>query len=427
MSLILNLRLISILIIISFFVGIAQATVIPPTYINESETEWDTTTSPKTTSNFTVQTGDILVAYVICADPFVFDVSGGGLTWTIIKNSTAAGYTSSYIWIANATSNVSMNVVFTQSGIPAKIFGGNILVFRGSTGVGNSTISQITDAAPILNITTTQINSTIIVTNGDWAAIDGASRTWRNTTGTINETSYYSSPGISYTIYGGYHNDSGAVGVKTVGLSTPGAQTYTIIAVEILGTTVLENSYIPPSPISLTNTTGEYWVNHSWSAGSGNITDSYNVSVNGIWNNGSTLTYNNSSVGVGHWSNISIYAYNLSNTGTLNSTPVSMNTQAPFEDQVLVYNTGWQYLLINDTTTMSADGTAFGASWLAYWNSTSQKFELYKTGWPYHQSLSLAKGAGIMAIFDTNKTINTTANASYNWTLKQSLNLVGIE
>jgi len=49
-------------------------------------------------------------------------------------------------------------------------------------------------------------------------------------------------------------------------------------------------NYIPPDPINLQNTTGSYWVNYTWSAGTGNATDSYNVSLNGTWDNETAIT-----------------------------------------------------------------------------------------------------------------------------------------
>src|SRR3989304_348227 len=95
-------------------------------------------------------------------------------------------------------------------------------------------------------------------------------------------------------------------------------------------TTVTDNDHIyPPAPINLTNTTGNFWINYTWQAGSGNITNSYNVSQNGTWTNSSSNLYFNASVGAHNWSNISVYAFNNSGNGTLNQTPVSQNTQVP--------------------------------------------------------------------------------------------------
>ena len=64
------------------------------------------------------------------------------------------------------------------------------------------------------------------------------------------------------------------------------------------------------NPVSLTNTTGNFYVNYSWAAGSGSNTDSFNVSQNGTWVNGSVATFNNSSVGAHGYSEIVVYAWN---------------------------------------------------------------------------------------------------------------------
>ncbi len=87
--------------------------------------------------------------------------------------------------------------------------------------------------------------------------------------------------------------------------------------------------YIPPTPTNLANTTGNFWVNYTWQTGLGNTTNSFNVSQNGTWTNGSSALFMNVSVSPHGWSNTSVYAYNSSGTGTLNQTPISMNTQVP--------------------------------------------------------------------------------------------------
>ncbi|MDL5503407.1 MAG: hypothetical protein QSU88_09340, partial [Candidatus Methanoperedens sp.] len=97
--------------------------------------------------------------------------------------------------------------------------------------------------------------------------------------------------------------------------------------ITITVTIALPVNYTPPSPVNLTSTQGNFWINHTWEPGAVNITDSYYVNVNGNWINGTTANYNNTTVGPHGWSNITVYAYNNSGTGTLNTTPVSDNIQ----------------------------------------------------------------------------------------------------
>ena len=86
---------------------------------------------------------------------------------------------------------------------------------------------------------------------------------------------------------------------------------------------------LPPNPTSLANTTGNFWVNYTWSPGSGNVTDSYNVSYNGTWDNSSSNAYRNESVGAHGYLNIIVYAYNSSGTGTLSAGYITDNVTIP--------------------------------------------------------------------------------------------------
>ena len=87
--------------------------------------------------------------------------------------------------------------------------------------------------------------------------------------------------------------------------------------------TVSAGNFIPPTPINLANTTGNFWINYTWEAGSGNITNIYNRSVtraNALWWENNTDNYSFIWVQRGTWTNISVYAYNSSGSGVLNQT-----------------------------------------------------------------------------------------------------------
>ena len=85
--------------------------------------------------------------------------------------------------------------------------------------------------------------------------------------------------------------------------------------------------YTPGDPTNLQNTTGEYWVNYTWDAGAGNGSDSFNISWNGSWTNGSTNTYMNQTVPAGGWANITVWAFNSTNIGSLSGGSVSDQVQ----------------------------------------------------------------------------------------------------
>ena len=91
---------------------------------------------------------------------------------------------------------------------------------------------------------------------------------------------------------------------------------------------MLDIDFAVPAPMNLQNTTGNYWVNYTWTAGTGTVTDGYNVSMNKEWHNG-TETFLNSSVGAGNWSNITVWAWNATGNGNMSVGNVSDNVQAP--------------------------------------------------------------------------------------------------
>ena len=108
-----------------------------------------------------------------------------------------------------------------------------------------------------------------------------------------------------------------------------------ITAMVLVAVAMFANANIPPAPAGLNNDTGNYWVNYTWSKELGdpvddnvNVTDSFNVSMNGTWYNG-TATFLNKSVGPGGWANITVWAYNATGNGNMSVGNVSDYVQAP--------------------------------------------------------------------------------------------------
>ena len=212
-------------------------TITAPTFVGEHEvSSWTTTTGTvKQTSSFSVTAGDLLVAYGGTADDPVTEAvssSGVSLTWTLRQSSTATGFAPSYVWTAVAPSSGSVTVRFTRTGNYGS-YGGDVLQFRNSAGVGASAITTGT-GTPSLGITTTTDHSALVVYSSDWSAVNGSSRTWLTSAGTFSEQTYFTTSG-DMTGYGGYFGDVGTAGSKTVGLSAPSGQTYTTLALEVKG------------------------------------------------------------------------------------------------------------------------------------------------------------------------------------------------
>lgn len=206
--------------------------------IEEIETVWNTTTTPKTSASFDVVAGDLLVVVGHKRDGASFlntpTNTGTAFTWTL-QQSVEIGTTEHklYIWTAPATVTQSMTVSVTQSAANDG-WGFSKFTFRYSGGVGASVkTSSLGSGAPSIDITTTRPGSAVIVFNSDNAAVDGASRTWRANAGTLTETTYFR-VAAQEGLYIGYHADAGVIGTYAVGLTAPTGQSYHMIALEIL-------------------------------------------------------------------------------------------------------------------------------------------------------------------------------------------------
>jgi hypothetical protein len=209
--------------------------VMPPVFVQEAETAaWNSSPATKSTSSFSVKAGDVLVAYAGQENGAgSMTISGGSLTWTKNQEFNGdGGNCSATIWTAVVDTDKTMSVTFGSS--TSVHYGGNVLTFRRSEGLGSSNKAQDDDVLPSVNITTTKANSAIAVFSCDWNATDGASRAWKNNAGAFTELSYNFEANI-YTIYGGYHANAGAAGTYAVGLNAPNSQKFSIVAMEIKG------------------------------------------------------------------------------------------------------------------------------------------------------------------------------------------------
>jgi hypothetical protein len=79
-----------------------------------------------------------------------------------------------------------------------------------------------------------------------------------------------------------------------------------------------------PTPENLQHTTAMTHVTFTWDAGSGDVTDSYNVSENGVWNNGTSSNTSTITFGAYGYGTASIIVYAYNNTpGTTSASAAS--------------------------------------------------------------------------------------------------------
>jgi hypothetical protein len=201
----------------------------PPTLVSESETSWTTTASSKSLT-YSVQAGDTIVAYAMSGDSSDPLAISGGATWTLRQRVLFTSYAPVYAWTAKATSAGTLTTTVRRTA-GRDAFGFDVLVFRGSAGIGVSAQAHVSSGAPAVALAPSA-HSAVVVMNADWTAKSGATR-WRTGAGALTATTSAFLSG-AYTVYGGYHANV-ASGSSTFGLSTPTGQKFSIAALEVKG------------------------------------------------------------------------------------------------------------------------------------------------------------------------------------------------
>ena len=171
-----------------------------PTFVAvyEPSSNWGSTAdgATRTTSTFDVLTNDRLIILGISENgtDFATPPTGGSLTYTLIESGGDIGAECEAAgWTTTVDSNKNMSIsVINDGGTGARYWGFIVYHFRASDGFGPSEFDPGSTEAPSLAITTTQADSALVYINGDWNAVDGASRTWR----TINSITPTSGNGL---------------------------------------------------------------------------------------------------------------------------------------------------------------------------------------------------------------------------------------
>lgn len=225
----------------------------PPTFLAEYGDVWNNSTTPKTAS-VTCNTGERLVICGSTSDQGATintPTGGTGLTYTLQQSIVVSQYCTAYVWTTVSATDQTYTLSLGTSGDNTLEWGWVAYRFSASDGIGASSKTNVSGAAPSLGLTTLFDNSAIVTVNADWNAVDGTSRTWRTingitpTAGNNLERTYFRDA-AAYTAYSAYWNDAGTAGAKTTGISAPGGQKYAIISVEVRGTaSVAATSLVP--------------------------------------------------------------------------------------------------------------------------------------------------------------------------------------
>lgn len=197
---------------------------------------------PLTTSSFTPGVGDVIVVKGIIEDtsgPSAYGtpIDTNSNTYTLWASDSSASHCWVGIWTAVAATASSMSVTVTPTG------SGNwhsIVVEQWTSaalaGTPATNGTKTGTGAPSSSITTTTANSAVSWLNGDWAANSPAGRVYNSGSATPVEDGLHDKSGTSsYVAYYAWQNAASATS-QTVGLTAPGGQTWSLLAVEILDT-----------------------------------------------------------------------------------------------------------------------------------------------------------------------------------------------
>jgi hypothetical protein len=126
-----------------------------------------------TTPSFhTAAAGETLLAFVGSDGPAKANgqtvaVSGGGLTWSLVKRANSQ-FGDSEIWQATAStvlSSVTVTSTPAQSGYDQSL---TVIAMEGTGGVGASAVASGASGAPTLSLTTTKASSLVFAVGNDW-------------------------------------------------------------------------------------------------------------------------------------------------------------------------------------------------------------------------------------------------------------------
>lgn len=212
----------------------------PPTRVSYAQTNFTTNTTPKSTSTFDVQAGDLIVIYGYAA---VYETTLNTPTWdgsgsVVLKDLIyTSGYAPICCWTISVTATATGRSITGTISNTTFVWGLSATVWRNHGGIGVASKAN-TSGTPSVALTTTAANSAVQTAINDWNGVNGSSRAWLSVNGSAMTESMYTyvtDAGIGYyTIYESYRADTGSTGSKTLGLSAPSGQKYSIIGVEIL-------------------------------------------------------------------------------------------------------------------------------------------------------------------------------------------------
>jgi hypothetical protein len=211
-------------------------TATAPTGVAVDKTTSKDGNSTQTTAGLTTtQPGELLIAFVSSDGPLgsaqTTTVTGGGLTWTLVKRANGQAGTTE-IWQATAPTTLT-NATFTstqaRTGYDQSL---TIVAFTGATGIGATNNASAATGAPTVPITTTAPGSLVYTAGNDW---DGATARTPVTGQTITHQFIDNNAGDTFWTQGTTTTIPTTGTVITAGDTAPNNHRYNLAAIEIKG------------------------------------------------------------------------------------------------------------------------------------------------------------------------------------------------
>ena len=225
------------------------------------------TSTPKLSPTFDVLAGDKIVLQAFSENSTTtvnaptWDGSG---SWALEKSIVASGYSTAYLYTCDVTATATGRTISVGAS-GGQMFSFTATLVRNHGGTGNSVVANVTNGAPSVDLPCSS-NSLVICGNADWNAVDGTTRTWRTVNDTPMTETWYERDPLKYSVYIGRTADSGVAGTKTLGLSAPTGQTYSILGIEILAVSTPTFGYDTASIATAYVSTGTQTLSHNASA-----------------------------------------------------------------------------------------------------------------------------------------------------------------
>ena len=221
----------------------AATAVTPPTRVLAVQPAggFGDTSTPKSSPTFDVVAGDLLVLQAFTEDSTVtlgtptWDGTG---TWTLQQSVVVSSYCTAYLFTCPVTATATgRTITVTQTAGLTRMWSFIASLWRDHGGLGVTGKANVTGGLPALTLPISA-GSAVVCGNSDWAAVDGTTRTWNTVNGAAMTEAAYFRSAANYTMYTGYSIDTAGLlgGPETLGLVTPGGQTYAILGAEIKGT-----------------------------------------------------------------------------------------------------------------------------------------------------------------------------------------------